>query len=159
MSNTEIDLQAVRVQAEQAQKAAEALRIVDFNERKQEFFCRACRYRDPLIDGNKLHDDNCPWVEYVHEFKKLLDGLSQLTAREPQGWQPIETAPKDGTWILAYGIDGSLQRVSWGQTRNDGLQWCTVHGWAHFRYVTHWMPLPSPPIIRSPSSPPSGEQG
>lgn len=55
------------------QKAAEALRIVDFNEQRQQFFCRACRYRDPLgPDGNKLHDDNCPWVHYVNTFKRLL---------------------------------------------------------------------------------------
>jgi hypothetical protein len=38
--------------------------LVDFNERKQEFFCKVCRYRDPLgPDGNKLHDDNCPLLE------------------------------------------------------------------------------------------------
>lgn len=35
--------------------------LVPFNERKQEFYCYVCRYRDPLgPDGNKLHDDNCP---------------------------------------------------------------------------------------------------
>jgi hypothetical protein len=60
-------------------------------------------------------------------------------------WQLMETAPKDGTWILAYGIDGALQRVSWGRTRQGELAWCTVHGWCAFRYLTHWMPLPEPP--------------
>ena len=35
--------------------------LVPFSERKQEFFCTVCRYRDPLgPDGNKLHADNCP---------------------------------------------------------------------------------------------------
>jgi hypothetical protein len=38
--------------------------LVTFNERKQEFFCTVCRYRDPLgPDGNKLHDDACPVLE------------------------------------------------------------------------------------------------
>ncbi len=34
--------------------------LVTFIERKQELFCTVCRYRDPLVDGNKLHDDHCP---------------------------------------------------------------------------------------------------
>ena len=67
-------------QIKQVLLCAEALRIVDFNERKQEFFCRACRYRDPLgPDGNKLHDDNCPWVEFVRSF-----GLLIHSAQEPK---------------------------------------------------------------------------
>lgn len=37
--------------------------LVPFNERTQEFFCKVCRYRDPLgPDGNKLHDDHCPFL-------------------------------------------------------------------------------------------------
>jgi hypothetical protein len=72
---------------QEVQTAAEALRIVDFNERKQEFFCRACRYRDPLVDGNRLHDDNCPWVEYVQTFKRLLDASAALVA------SPVEPEP------------------------------------------------------------------
>jgi len=73
-------------------------------------------------------------------------------------WQPIKTAPKDGTWILAWGIDKSVQRVSWGRTRQGELQWCTPHGWCAFRYLTHWMPLPDPPKAAGLLGDPEGPQ-
>ena len=80
-------------------------------------------------------------------------------------WRPIETAPKDGTWIdlwleVTPLNDGSV----WGGSRRlvdcsyeDG-QWtehtcgrCTTGhspavNYAHER-VTHWMPLPEPPSL------------
>jgi hypothetical protein len=57
-----------------------ALDPVPFNERKQEFFCRACRYHDPLGDaGGKLHDDDCP----LRAFEKVL--LEELAARVREG--------------------------------------------------------------------------
>jgi hypothetical protein len=65
-----------------------------------------------------------------------------------EGWQPIETAPKDGTAVLGYvpGRQGFFSRqdvavVAWIETRwqsvNSG-HWLTSD-------VTHWMPLPAPP--------------
>lgn len=68
-------------------------------------------------------------------------------------WQKIETAPKDGTRILAYDfadaddtqpqivlwstIDGKEGwYVSWDHTPLDGSLW---------NPPTHWQPLPSPP--------------
>jgi hypothetical protein len=55
----------------EATAAAEAMNLVDFNERKQEFWCRVCRYRDPLHGGSKLHDDNCPYREFVAVMGRL----------------------------------------------------------------------------------------
>ncbi len=53
-------------------------------------------------------------------------------------WQSIETAPKDGTRILAH-ENGVVDRAYWDCERNG---WYT-HGtlW----YPTDWMPLPKPP--------------
>jgi len=65
-------------------------------------------------------------------------------------WQKIETAPKDGTFYLAYGLG-----LMWTQNQPNGCypgewnfdykrgQW---RGHAHMddREATHWMPLPAP---------------
>lgn len=64
-------------------------------------------------------------------------------------WQKIETAPKDGTWILVYtmGGDPDFAVCQW-----DGRHWNLLvederhdigDGW--YGAVTHWSPLPSPP--------------
>jgi len=62
-------------------------------------------------------------------------------------WQPIETAPKDGTTILGYGRYLGILPVYWGRTGElNPLAWlgghCRVH---HIEQPTHWMPLPIPP--------------
>lgn len=82
-------------------------------------------------------------------------GRARADERESK-WQPIETAPKDGTAILAKadapnfrGDNNSLVVVSW----QDGF-WVAGGGtmgerWATIRVdketLTHWQPLPSPP--------------
>ena len=69
-------------------------------------------------------------------------------------WQPIETAPKDGTCILGvwvYTEDYSL--VKWGRRGwegyCDGEKSKPAQGSCfkdlHEPYLTHWMPLPEPP--------------
>lgn len=57
-------------------------------------------------------------------------------------WQPIETAPADGTEFLAFS-DGSYD-VAWcGRDKEDGSpNW--FNGDVSVR-PTHWMPLPEPP--------------
>lgn len=86
-------------------------------------------------------------------------------------WQPIETAPRDGTKILIWdaGENGFGQVVARYETR-DGwapigsttdLQWIGRIRWhvaaqmylgAHqlIKTPTHWMPLPAPPKDREP---------
>ena len=75
-------------------------------------------------------------------------------------WQPIESAPKDGTIILATWVSSlkfyssklsNCVLVSWWE---DGNQW--VDGEMFDYDVTHWMPLPDPPKQKAPA-PTSGE--
>lgn len=73
------------------------------------------------------------------------------------GWQPIETAPRDGTRVLGRSTrvcryTGKLiytkRRTFWGKTSHVPL-----YGWNWGRDVedldlwqpTHWRPLPEPP--------------
>ena len=63
-------------------------------------------------------------------------------------WRPIETAPKDGTWFVARGPDGTYARISWGRNRHGELAWCSINYWwlEQERKFTHWQPsLPAPP--------------
>jgi hypothetical protein len=63
----------------------------DFNEKKQEVFCRWCRYR-----GAKLHHPDCCIYE-LHGAMEEAFGKSSSRSPSPQArdWQPIETAPKN----------------------------------------------------------------
>lgn len=91
---------------------------------------------------------------YMSKYDKLMD-LAQRLRAEASGWQPIETAPKDGTEIdvwcesTANGDNGGYRIPDswWCQTDKN---WRT-HGdnrisWAH--PPTHWMPLPAPPAVK-----------
>jgi hypothetical protein len=62
------------------------------------------------------------------------------------GWQPIETAPKDGTRFLAFYVaDEGIYDILW----DEGLGWVSQdYSIENFMQsdFTHWMPLPPPPV-------------
>ncbi|MBR8657643.1 DUF551 domain-containing protein, partial [Achromobacter sp. Marseille-Q0513] len=70
----------------------------------------------------------------------------------PDGWQPIETAPKDslifdglhhyGTKIIVF--DGSINTVRWWRIEDDSASNFIDEG-GRAIYPTHWMPLPEAP--------------
>jgi hypothetical protein len=93
------------------------------------------------------------------------------------GWQPIETAPKDGTWLLLFvpgGVDERSCDVEtappftigyWSPQDMQAAAWYSVEGYSEFydfggitgagmsQYQctikpTYWMHLPSPPSIK-----------
>lgn len=83
-------------------------------------------------------------------------------------WQPIETAPRDGTHILvinaAFLHEGEMCVAFWhtlrGEKQEDG-RW-DVTGYGGYEAEpevepTHWQPLPEPPSSL-PSSLPEREQ-
>lgn len=95
----------------------------------------------------------------------LLDEIDALRAElQARQWQPIETAPKDGTEIIVFHPEGGVCAAF---CPADGFAWhCmdgenTVQGKLSRQSIprmtsfveppTHWMPLPLPP------APPQGE--
>ena len=62
-------------------------------------------------------------------------------------WQPIESAPKDGTWILTWTRDITNMEGPWLVVRWNGKEW--VDAVAGFYEPTHWQPLPAPPETRA----------
>jgi hypothetical protein len=72
-----------------------------------------------------------------------------IAALEGLAWptpQPIETAPRDGAWILVWlppdghGRDGHWDKVSWCRYAQGFL---TEEVWLN--NPTHWLPLPPDP--------------
>lgn len=68
-------------------------------------------------------------------------------------WQPIETAPKDGTVFLAYTVDEGIDFFHWQDLGGDSsapVGWrsgfITVYREDDEEGPTHWMPLPAPPV-------------
>lgn len=106
-------------------------------------------------------DSPCPW--HKHDATPVTDcepcaigillaaldeALSRLAApeRAGEGWQPIETAPKDGSDILIF-ADGIYAIAYWG---GGAWPWrCALQ-----KQITRpqlWMPLPSVPAsLRQP---------
>ena len=82
------------------------------------------------------------WRNQAHQSQSAFDRLQDQLAKAEQRvaeWQPIETAPKDGSFILLATPKGRIA---------DGF-WSLVYGVWSWPYVmvepTHWMPLPTPP--------------
>ena len=58
-------------------------------------------------------------------------------------WQPIQTAPTDGTEVLAWCAGHETHRIAWFEM---GLWWRAVGDGSQTNIqATHWMPLPQPP--------------
>jgi hypothetical protein len=65
-----------------------------------------------------------------------------------QDWQPISTAPRDGTEVLVYAR--VLHPEKWGVHLEPMVCAASYHpdaGWCvcEIRDATHWRPLPTPP--------------
>lgn len=88
-------------------------------------------------------------MRWPDEAEVLIDRIAtELVATGETEWQPIESAPKDGTGILTLRwLDGAgwwYQHVQW---LNDDWMVCN-DGDSSVANPTLWQPLPSPPLPR-----------
>lgn len=61
-------------------------------------------------------------------------------------WQPIESAPTDGTCVLV--AEGAAVGEARCYSEGEGWYWAgnaPTDSWGGRVYPTHWMPLPEPP--------------
>jgi hypothetical protein len=141
--------------------------------------CDLCEARGPFVDYTQVNypasmfrsvsvapngDTIDPPVAVVGQSNDEYKELREKATREAQAaaiaawnqrsaWQPIETAPRDGTKILAW--DGDEWLVAWccqgsGWISDELQEWHP----GEREYPTHWQPHPSPPPI-IPEPPPS----
>ena len=72
----------------------------------------------------------------------MTNSISNSTGRRKvSDWQPIETAPKDGTRLLLATPTGKVADGMWS-TRYEVWSWPYV-----MAEPTHWMPAPPIPTI------------
>ena len=117
-------------------------------------------------------DADGPPTDVEHEYEAAATAAVAWN-RRAFGWQPIETAPKDGSYILAWVPDFGCSIVRWFDERKSGPVYgadsinapSMQSGWIGdneevFSTIefpdgnviegaqpTHWMPLPEPPEV------------
>jgi hypothetical protein len=94
--------------------------------------------------GDMIESSYGNWVKW-----EAYEGLKKKTE-----WQPIETAPKDGTaifiWLTLAG--GWFKRVHWSAKVSAWVDWDhgeeAIYGYDGDKNISHWMPLPKPPTTK-----------
>ena len=85
-------------------------------------------------------------VETINRLREQVEQLSAACAQaaaERETWQPIETAPKDGTNFLACSPASSVFYAHWANGVVDSADWSDADGY-RARHATVWQPLPDP---------------
>lgn len=108
--------------------------------------------RDIIADANERHMfaphelplDAELHAKYLDNADHILTALHAAGYTIEQDWQPIETAPKDGPYILAHWrlMPHFPIVVRWDR-RLKG--WQIAGGKGRIEGLTHWRPLPAPP--------------
>jgi hypothetical protein len=114
-----------------------------------------------LIAASRADQPICQFYETTTRVLNLKGITVSNSEQGASKWQPIETAPRDGTWILLFArlenydksaqgemgvcrwerLDYHRESEDWAYGRNFG-----EHGFRlGFYDATHWMPLPEPP--------------
>jgi hypothetical protein len=111
-------------------------------------------YDDDLI-GQRLIEDEWPSL-----LSRLAPVVRRLVEQTAPSWQSMETAPKDGSPILAHGLHthspADAQRgvkagdwwvgvLVWDIWRSDAAWVFAKDGALAWSVPSGWMPLPAPP--------------
>ena len=97
---------------------------------------------EPGYDADQMH---------AHYLKGREDERAALAARVAQAWQPIETAPKDGTEIVLFGDARWPRGIVPTYPDLKGVVGVGHYAGGIWQFMsrigepTHWMPLPHPP--------------
>lgn len=88
----------------------------------------------------KLMTTSLQWNAWKAAYNSMM--VDALASRVPDGWQPIETAPKDQWIIVACSNAKSSTTARWDKYTNI---WKTLVGEASSNCFDVWLPLPQPP--------------
>lgn len=113
-------------------EALQEARVVDgdtFRWRKLQGCC---------TDGPEVHIDTLADDRVAAEERAAQAAIDAWNTRAPQ-WQPIESAPKDGTRLMLWDsrAGGYAVTGAWVAGSADDHE-----------TITHWQPLPAPPEVK-----------
>ena len=117
--------------------------------------------RQVAAAGKAYHNTDC-WADeqpdYMEDKRSYVDRIQDAAneaAKCFDQWQPIETAPKDGTKIdILLNGKSRIPDVYWGEyggyalvihTWLDGLSNPVIVRGDFINEMTHWMPIAQPP--------------
>lgn len=83
---------------------------------------------------------------YEDDIYKFALKMLQEAVAEAKAWQPVETAPKDGTFIWLLSDSFAIRIGYWKGGRWVDLAKAEARGACDLSFEpSHWMPLPEPP--------------
>lgn len=97
-------------------------------------------------------------VIFLERFKSHPSRLALARALVPgwaveEGWQPIATAPTNGTWVWCWHAERRWKRVGM-RSKASGPRWYYSSTGFNAQYAddapTHWRPLPADPAAEEP---------
>lgn len=111
--------------------------------------------------GFEVHDmHGQPFITPAHAYREnLLHELTKFAELiQARAWQPIETAPKDGSTVIVGRDMGDFGFVR-GYGYFEGKPSSFISGWVSRGFIdppgelglanpTHWMPLPTQPAAQ-----------
>jgi len=89
--------------------------------------------------------EHCPNDMSKEQLEEWANAQRPVPAKlEVSEWQPIETAPKDGTVVLGY--DPSWYDMATPMNFDvERKKWMFFHITSEEIYASHWMPMPAAP--------------
>lgn len=107
---------------------------------------------DVVIGGAVLNLRDLDKILNAALTAEIAEGATGAgNARVGEDWQPIDTAPKDGTaFLLWVATKASVSRIRIGTWSQRYCNWVS-QDWRNRRVhgddaeITHWRPLPAPP--------------
>jgi hypothetical protein len=120
--------------------------------------CVKCDTGVKLVNGHRQTPDRevqCGGHEDAPCDPMCIIGMAlsptraEALAPPDDGWQPMDTAPQDGTYVLLCNADGYCE-VGW----SHGDYWGPIDEQGTGIIPTHWQPLPSPPRADAREAPP-----
>lgn len=127
----------------QSELIAELVRVLEHAVTRLRPFANCCfnDNGDFTVYKNAVSYDD--FVQAYFEARAINRYLSHAHAAQSDEWQPIETAPKDGTSLL---LSNDPDEDPWvGHYCIDANRYL-CYGRDPFVAPTHWRPLPSPPF-------------